>query len=126
MKLDLRLYVSGPMSGYEDLNVKAFESAASRLREIGFSVESPHEIVPIKSMPWVECMRIDIGALMHCDAIALLDGWDRSRGATIERALGIWLGFQVFTVDEWIEAATMFVNQTKIQNGGGGEKDGRD
>jgi hypothetical protein len=38
------IYISGPMTGYPDLNFPAFHLAASVLRSEGFTVISPAEI----------------------------------------------------------------------------------
>ena len=33
---------------------------------------------------WNDCMRRDIAALMNCDTLATLPGWEHSKGAGLE------------------------------------------
>lgn len=79
-----RIYIAGPMSGYENHNFPVFWEAAALLRSRGFNVISPAEINPDASMEWGDCMRADIAALVTCDAVQLLPGWEKSEGATLE------------------------------------------
>ena len=81
----MRIYVAGPMTGYPDLNFPAFHAETARLRALGHEVINPAEINPDHTMPWAECMRRDIAALVTCDTIVLLRGWQQSRGATLEQ-----------------------------------------
>jgi Domain of unknown function (DUF4406) len=100
----MRLYVAGPMTGRPDLNFPAFRSAAELLRQLGHDAVSPAEINPNHSMPWAECMKRDIPALCTCDGIVMLDGWEFSRGATLERYVAEHLGLKVHSIDEFEEA----------------------
>lgn len=81
----MRCYIAGPMSGLPDLNFPAFHATAKKLRDLGHDVVNPAEINPDHTMPWGECMRKDIAALVTCDTIVLLQGWRQSRGATLEQ-----------------------------------------
>ena len=90
-----RFYVAGPMTGYPDLNFPAFHAAAARLRAIGHHVENPAEINADPSAGWLECMRADIARLVTCDAVYLLPGWSKSRGACIEHQLAVGLGLEI-------------------------------
>lgn len=88
-----RIYLAGPMTGLPQFNYPAFHVEAARLRALGYHVENPAEINP-HGGEWLECMRRDIARLVTCDAVALLPGWGRSRGALIERGLAISLGIK--------------------------------
>jgi hypothetical protein len=79
-----RLYLSGPMSGVPDLNFPQFHAEAERLRAIGFDVVNPAEINTDPGESWASCLRKDIAALVTCDVIAMLPGWESSKGATLE------------------------------------------
>lgn len=96
-----RLYLAGPMTGIKDLNFPAFNAEAARLRAAGYTVMNPAEINPDHSMPWAECMRRDIAVLVTCEGVALLPGWENSRGASIEEKLGRDLGMQVRAAEEF-------------------------
>lgn len=94
-----RVYLSGPMTGLPDLNFPAFAAAAERLRGMGLDVINPAEINPDTSMTWAACMRADIKALCDCDAIALMPGWEASKGAHLELHIAHRLELQVVYVD---------------------------
>lgn len=88
-----KVYVAGPMSGIVELNYPLFHSTATRLREMGFEVVSPAELNPITT-PYREAMIRDILALIECDHIVMLDGWERSKGASLEHHIASVLGIE--------------------------------
>lgn len=98
----LRCYIAGPMTGLPDLNFPAFHSAAAKLRAAGIDAVNPAEICPDQSKTWSECMRADIRELVTCDAIVLLDGWWKSRGASIEFMLANVIGMRIAAIEELV------------------------
>lgn len=91
----MRIYVSGPMSGFTTKEyTKAFGDAAKRLRKGGHTVVNPAELdkkgPPLTS--WADYLRRDIKVLVDCDAIRLLDGWENSEGAKLEAHIAEKLG----------------------------------
>lgn len=88
-------YLSGPMSGYPDLNRVEFNVAAKLLREIGYVVCNPAEFVETPGLPWAEYLRQDIRALMGCHGVITLPGWQESRGASLEVGIAHALGMRV-------------------------------
>lgn len=98
-----RVYISGPMTGYEKFNYPAFEMAARQLRALGYTVISPHELNPNdNSICYEDCLRADIAALLFCDSIALLPGHEKSKGATLETAIGEALGMKIGLYSEFL------------------------
>lgn len=94
------IYIAGPMTGYPQHNYPAFEAAAGDLRALGFRVVSPHELHDDDmGRPFDWYLRRDLKALVECDAIALLPGWQDSRGASLEHHVAVALGLQVFTIE---------------------------
>jgi hypothetical protein len=89
-----RIYISGKMSGLPELNFPAFHAAAADLRAKGYDVVNPAELNPDPGATWEQCMRVDIAALMTCDAIALLPSWSDSRGAKLEKHVADALGMR--------------------------------
>lgn len=98
----MKIYISGPMSGLPDLNFPAFHAAAELLRGAGYDVVNPAELNPDPGKTWRECMSVDIKALCDCDAVAVLPGWDKSRGAMLELDIARRLEMQIGTVGEWL------------------------
>jgi hypothetical protein len=80
----MKWYVSGPMTGYEDLNFPAFAAVTADLREHGHEVISPAEHNPDPNADWLECILEDIKLVAQCDAMIMLWGWNESYGAQIE------------------------------------------
>ena len=94
-----RVYISGPMTGLPELNFPAFNAAAAQLRSHGIEAINPAEINPDTTMTWAACMRADIKALCDCDALALLPGWEASKGAHLELHLAHRLDMAVVFLD---------------------------
>jgi hypothetical protein len=81
-----RIYVAGPMTGLPEYNYPAFHAAAERLRSNGHTVLCPAEHP--EGLTYAEYMRRDILMVLVVEAIAVLPGWEKSRGAQIEVSLG--------------------------------------
>lgn len=91
-----RIYISGPMTGMTDLNFPAFHAEAERLRALGYEVVNPAEINVDPAKGWHACLRADIKALLDCDAIAMLPGWQGSSGAHLEMHVAHRVGIDIF------------------------------
>lgn len=99
------LYISGPMTGKVSFNFPAFHAEAERLRALGHVVVNPAEINTDVDAEWGDCLRADIKALMDCDAIVLLPGWEKSRGALLEFHNADALEMAIHLAGELVEAA---------------------
>lgn len=101
------IYISGPMTGMPDLNFPAFHAAAAKLRAAGMTVVNPAELDAADPAPleWHQYLRRDIAQLIECNAIALLPGWERSKGARLELHIAQQLGMLVMHLDESCDAA---------------------
>lgn len=99
-----RIYLSGPMSGLPELNFPAFHAAAAQLRALEFDVVNPAEISVATGADWNACMRADIAALVGCDTIALLPGWERSQGAHLELHIAHRVGLHVAYLEDFTAA----------------------
>ena len=102
-----RIYLSGPMSGIPDHNFRAFNAEAARLRALGYDVVNPVDINPDPGVTWHQCLRNDLQALLTCDTIALLYGWQNSNGAHLEIDVAHRIGMEIViargVVDEHTE-----------------------
>jgi nucleoside 2-deoxyribosyltransferase len=95
----LKAYIAGPMTGIPDFNHRSFNEAAERWREAGWEVVNPVELDDTTHKPRSYYMRQDIKALMDCDAIAMLSGWEQSAGASAEQAAALAVGIPVFSAE---------------------------
>ena len=96
------IYLSGPISGIEDLNRYNFKSAYFRFKN-GPNVINPHDIsdklkflqfLPDK-ISWYLYMFFDLIALLFCYKIYMLDGWGNSRGAKIELKVAKFMKMEI-------------------------------
>lgn len=102
----MKVYIAGPMRGYPNWNHEAFDAAEARWRAAGHIAFSPAATdralgygsiggdVGLAQLRHV--MMIDIIAIFNADAIALLPGWERSRGVAVEVALARFLNLKIF------------------------------
>ena len=105
----MRVYLAGPMRGYPRFNFDAFDAYAAELRDAGYEVTSPAELdrkhgfdpdEPI-SDDEIEAMlpnmiaRDLVAIALDCEAVALLPGWQDSRGVKVELTLARFLGLPI-------------------------------
>ncbi len=107
-KKAMKIYLAGRMSGMPDLNFPAFRSARERLRAAGHTVFCPaehaeqteNEVSAEKNASQAfrrRVLAIDLAWICaEAEAIALLPGWQQSKGATAERAAADALGLEVW------------------------------
>lgn len=88
-----RIYIAGPMTGLPDFNYPAFNAEAARLRALGYHVENPAENPGQQS--WAAYMRVAIRQMLTCDTIALLPGWEQSKGARLELSIARRVGLKL-------------------------------
>lgn len=90
-----RIYVAGPMTGLPEFNYPAFHREAMRLRGLNYEVENPAENPVPPCGTWLGYMRMAVRQVSTVDAIALLPGWIKSRGARTEALLALCLGLKI-------------------------------
>lgn len=118
----MRVYLAGPMTGLPQFNFPAFDAAARHLREQGYEVISPteldspeHRAAALASSDgriddyknatgetWADLLARDVKVIAEggVEAILVLPGWERSRGARLETFVGAALcGLTVHTYD---------------------------
>lgn len=100
-----RIYISGPMTGLPALNFPAFNAEAARLRGMGFEVVNPAELNEDPNANWHDCMRTDLKALLDCDTLALLPGWQKSSGAHLEMHVAHRVGIEIVMAKDLAVAA---------------------
>lgn len=116
----MKIYLAGPMRGIPHFNFPAFMKAAETLRKQGHDVFNPAERdvkkygVKVASSPTgnIKTAKKTVGfslrealyadtkyICLEADAIALLPGWKKSKGACAEHALAIALDHEVYMLD---------------------------
>ena len=112
----MRIYLAGPMTHLPHFNFPAFHTAAYVLRRQGHDVFNPAEEDikrqgfdvsldnPTGDPKLVAAQGFDLRAALsadtkyiceEADAIAMLPGWENSKGARAEHALALALGHRV-------------------------------
>lgn len=100
----MRVYIAGPMTGLPEHNYPAFDEAEDQLGALGFLPLNPVHVgagcVPgVCDHDWQWYMRRTLTLMLTADRVALLPGWENSRGARIERTLAHDLDIPVSPVE---------------------------
>lgn len=99
------IYISGPMSGYPECNYPEFFRVEKLLQQQGLLTVNPANNDTGKS--YREIIRGDLLMLINnCDGLALLDGWEHSRGAKVERHIAEVMQMDIRPYREWLNAGT--------------------
>lgn len=102
-----RIYIAGPMTGIPYHNRDAFNQVAQNLTALGASPVNPIDLdkmIGVEPHPegdssgydLKKIARTDLGALLECDAIWMMDGWEQSKGACAEHATAEWVGLKIY------------------------------
>ena len=113
----MKIYLAGAIRGMPDFNVPAFDKAQAFLELLSHEVFNPiaysrklygEDIYTKPSNEEGEPVGINSREVFAADlkwiceeaeAIALLPGWENSKGATAERAVGLALGLKIIELD---------------------------
>lgn len=104
----MTIYIAGPMRGYDNHNFKAFHDAEKKWEsnpmigkifnparmdeEEGFDPSTAED----SKEHLRACMERDLNAILNCDAMVMLHGWEHSEGARVEHSLATYLGMPIF------------------------------
>ena len=91
-----RVYISGPIKGYGlDERKKTFLKKQRKLIRGGLTAVNPFENGVPDYYPDEYHLREDLKLLLRCDAILMLDGWEKSVGARLELLVACHVGIMV-------------------------------
>jgi hypothetical protein len=94
-------YISGPITGIENLNAEAFDECEKELSKLGIVAVNPLKIknpqaefmllnrhLFTEEEIHAEYLKADISTLLDCNEIVLLPGFEKSKGCAIECFIG--------------------------------------
>lgn len=119
-----KVYLAGPMSNLPEFNFPTFFKAEKELQDRGYEVFNParhdtdkygastfkqcstgnhnelKEVLKDRTPTYRDFMKVDLNWIIdNADAIALLPGWENSKGANAEVALAKCLGLEFIYLD---------------------------
>ena len=97
------IYISGPMTGYDKWNFPAFNRCDEYLKNtVGCTKVFNPANFPVQSNNWKECIKFDMQLILDEDieAVVLLDGWRKSKGANLEVHMATSLGAVLYEYHE--------------------------
>ena len=97
-----KIYISGPITGLErHVYLKNFDDAELKLRAMGYNVINPTKLLPSRFL-WIYkiigyklTLLYDIWHLLNCDGIYMIDGWQWSKGARLEKNIADVFGLEI-------------------------------
>ncbi len=112
------VYLAGPMRGYAEYNFPAFWEAESALAARGYKVISPARMDIEKPTEDTNLIiRRDLNAVLKCEYIALMLGWQRSVGASAEAHVAEWAGKKFLFQDmrrRWSFPETVHLSPSEV------------
>jgi hypothetical protein len=91
----MKVYVSGRIKDYPEYK-EHFATACMKVELSGNEWVNPCdvELAPLEES-YENYMKADIALLLGCDAIYMLDGWEKSAGARTEHLVAAMCGLQM-------------------------------
>lgn len=97
-----KIYISGPITGLErHVYLNNFADAELKLRAMGYKVINPTKLIPSRFL-WIYkiigyklTLLYDIWHLLNCDGIYMIDEWQWSKGARLEKNIADVFGLEI-------------------------------
>jgi hypothetical protein len=110
----MKIYIAGPMTGYKNWNFPAFFEAEEQLIKLGYEVVNPahNDGATVQEAlesagspdapnnPWRWYMRRDLPHVLEVDALCVLPGWQKSKGASLEVTVAKAIGLPIMVLQE--------------------------
>lgn len=100
MAMKATIYLCGPVTGHEDEAPDRFRRAERLLECCGYNVENPLKR-SVPGVAWHTALRNSLRAMLDCTGVALLEGWETSRGACLEKGVADDMDMPVAPLNEW-------------------------
>ena len=117
----LRIFLSGPMTGYENFNFDQFNFIENVLNQYGIEVVNPVHICKKYKKEHVlndktvfdKMVAEQQEAERTCNAIMLLHGWQNSKGVRLELKTAADLDFEFFLDSDILQICKTYGNYKK-------------
>jgi hypothetical protein len=123
----VNLYLAGQRTGLPDYNRAAFTAATARLRAADHEVISPAELdgaeegmvaggtgAVLPEDVYLRGLRKCVASMLTAEAVAVLDGWERSRGAALEVRTARELGLPILRYPDLAPVAPRHPNSDRF------------
>ena len=90
-----KCYIAGAVTGTNDFKER-FDAAEYKVIRMDMIPINPVTLPHKHNKEWKSYMKECISALMDCDCIFLLEGWEKSKGANIELEIAASLQYPVY------------------------------
>lgn len=101
----MKVYISGKITGPHPREYRGkFKAAVRKLNEMGHEAINPARM-DVYNLTYAQYMAIDGMLVKFSDAIYMLDNWEDSKGARMEKELAESLGLKVMYEKEGIDEA---------------------
>lgn len=89
------IYLSGPISGRQEDDARDHFSFVENLVQTeSTTIMNPMDFP--KRDSWEDYMKLGLKGLVGSDCIVMLQGWQKSRGASLERSVAFELGIPIY------------------------------
>jgi len=102
----IKVYIAGPMRGYENNNHEEFDKAEKFLRSKRVwdpvspaRIDREAGVDPSNDMTKIElkeALKRDVDLVFGCDCLYMLRGWEHSEGARMEHTLATALNMNIY------------------------------
>lgn len=107
-----RIYIAGKITGRPiGEAVLEFRRAAEVFKSAGYEVLNPMELSHDHDKSWESYMRECIAALVTCDEIAMIEGYEDSKGAQLELTIALSLNLYVYLQTNGLWNYSIFHNK---------------
>lgn len=107
-----RIYIAGKITGRAISEAALeFKRAAEVFKGAGYEVVNPMELPHDHDKSWESYMKECIAALVTCDEIAMIEGFENSRGAQLELTIALALNLEVYFQTDGLWNYSIFHNK---------------
>lgn len=110
----MKIYIAGPMTGLPSWNFPAFFKAEAELEALGHEAVNPahNDGATVQEAlesagspdapnnPWRWYMRRDLPHVLEVDALCVLPGWQKSKGASLEVHVAKAIGLPIYVLKD--------------------------